>query len=344
MGILLELSDISGIYTDAALTDDFGNLLFISVWGRDIAMQEFLGRMSLPKSENGIQRFNIIGETQTKIVIIPNVDDLDKTAYKVSKPTIYGELTQMWIYNKIAVSPDFTTHRALMLYSSENHKPDLWPLIKSVCHLPLLDSWKEIFIKKCFDNHWIRNLNNGFGIKGIYIDLGDEVETVMSQMIQDYELTLPDEYNTKIKPVFKSDTNVAKENKSLFEDCNIISSYSRLQAISDGYLVDVSDVAKEAGFKFPVALTRAVWNDCVEWDHKDTERQTHQDQEGRLWDVVYMAANASRQSTTDELIYQLYRIPRGGRIKNSALITLKSHIGPGDNGEPVITIMKPSED
>ena len=37
----------------------------------------------------------------------------------------------------------------------------------------------------------------------------------------------------------------------------VISCYSRAQAIEDGVLVDVTNMAREAGFKWPVALTHA---------------------------------------------------------------------------------------
>ena len=40
----------------------------------------------------------------------------------------------------------------------------------------------------------------------------------------------------------------------------VISVYTRAQAIGDGILVDVSETAREAGFKIPVAVTRTVWN------------------------------------------------------------------------------------
>ena len=42
-----------------------------------------------------------------------------------------------------------------------------------------------------------------------------------------------------------------------------ISAYTRAQAIEDGILVDVSETAREAGFKIPVAVTRTVWNRLV---------------------------------------------------------------------------------
>ena len=59
----------------------------------------------------------------------------------------------------------------------------------------------------------------------------------------------------------------------------VISAYSRAQAIDDGFLVDVSDTAREAGFSIPVALTRTVWNRLVAIPEG---YQGFQDERGRL--------------------------------------------------------------
>lgn len=123
-----------------------------------------------------------------------------------------------------------------------------------------------------------------------------------------------------------------------------ISIYTRRQALDDGVLVDVSELAKEAGFRFPVALTRAAWGDCVEWSEADSKRQTYQNEAGRLWDVLWMASVAARRNSGSELRFQLYRVPRGGRGVRPRLVTLVMLCGPGDEGEPVITIMLPGED
>ena len=126
----------------------------------------------------------------------------------------------------------------------------------------------------------------------------------------------------------------------------VIHSYTRAQAIEDGVLVDVSETAQESGFKHPVALTRAVWEDCVAWNEDDNKRQTYQDESGRLWDVVIMLffAIKSSQNNNSEKLYKLRRVPRGGKGHLAREVALKSHIGPGDNAEPVITIMLPHED
>jgi hypothetical protein len=39
------------------------------------------------------------------------------------------------------------------------------------------------------------------------------------------------------------------------EEMEVISSYSRAQAIADGVLIDVSKMAKEAGFKWATVVT-----------------------------------------------------------------------------------------
>lgn len=123
-----------------------------------------------------------------------------------------------------------------------------------------------------------------------------------------------------------------------------IHSYTREQAIEDGILVDVTSTAREAGFRCSVAISRAAWADCVEWNETDGKRQTYQDEAGRVWDVIWMASVAARRGGNIEKLFQLYRVPRGGRGCRPRLATLKMLAGPGDDGELVITILMPNED
>ena len=43
----------------------------------------------------------------------------------------------------------------------------------------------------------------------------------------------------------------------------VIYSYTRAQAIEDGVLIDVTRMAQEAGFKYPVAITASVWHEYI---------------------------------------------------------------------------------
>ena len=129
----------------------------------------------------------------------------------------------------------------------------------------------------------------------------------------------------------------------------VIHVYTRAEAIADGVLVDVTATAREAGFKVPTAVTAAVFDQCIEWTESDAEQSSaYQDQEGRLWDVVYLAAFkartlAKRGVRQNHVIFELNVVPRPGHT-HPRHRTLKLVIGPGDNPEPVATIMLPNED
>lgn len=121
--------------------------------------------------------------------------------------------------------------------------------------------------------------------------------------------------------------------------------YTRAQAIEDGVLIDVSEVAREAGFRLPVVVTSAVWEQYISWSAEDSEKQAYQDESGRLWDVLWMLrVAASRCREQGVMFYELYVIRRNGRSRKPIKTQLKAVIGGGDQGEPVITIMLPTED
>jgi hypothetical protein len=129
--------------------------------------------------------------------------------------------------------------------------------------------------------------------------------------------------------------------KGLWDDAEVISSYTRAQAIEDGVLVDVSEMAKEVGIKYPVALTATVYGKYVEVP----EGVIAQDEAGRLWDILWMFRYAAGRSQGDTVHFQLYvRNHNRERLPRQDLVTLKAVCGPGDKGEPVITIMLPNED
>ena len=121
----------------------------------------------------------------------------------------------------------------------------------------------------------------------------------------------------------------------------LIFAYTRGQALADGVLVDVSEAAREAGFSYPAAVTRAVYEKCI----RVPEGVLAQDEAGRLWDIVHMTAVAVRQADTGkgEVPVKLH-VRNSNRRGTPPLVTLKAHFGPDDRGNPVITIMLPDED
>jgi hypothetical protein len=121
----------------------------------------------------------------------------------------------------------------------------------------------------------------------------------------------------------------------------VIFSYTRSQAVADGVQVEVTKTAQEAGIRFPVFLTRAVFDAYV----TVPPGVTAQDEAGRLWDIITMARFAILRSRPgcDRLPVALYvrndnRAPR--------LVRLTAVCGPLDidDPQPAITIMLLDED
>ncbi len=121
-----------------------------------------------------------------------------------------------------------------------------------------------------------------------------------------------------------------------FEDADIIFKYTRKQALEDGVLADISEIAKEAGFKYPVAVTEGVFQVL-----NDT-RAPGQDFKGRTWDMLMIFRMFIRSAGRDEIHFAPLFITEGQSKPEPVRMWAKC--GPGDDMEPVITIMLEGED
>ena len=120
-----------------------------------------------------------------------------------------------------------------------------------------------------------------------------------------------------------------------------IFTYTRAQAVADGFQVEVTKTAQEAGIRFPVFLTRSVFDSFV----TVPPGVTGQDEAGRLWDIVWMTRFAIIRARPgcDRLPVALYVRNDNRRPR---LIKLVAVCGPLDidNPAPAITVMMPDED
>jgi hypothetical protein len=124
------------------------------------------------------------------------------------------------------------------------------------------------------------------------------------------------------------------------DDWPIIFSYTRAQAIADGVLIDVTAQAGEVGFKVHTVVTDHLYNMYVVPPARlEGEGQSV---EGRLHDLLFrtlLAARAIRDSDRAEFDVLFLMAP--GRWDTAHVVAV---IGPGDQGEPVMTIMLPEDD
>ena len=125
------------------------------------------------------------------------------------------------------------------------------------------------------------------------------------------------------------------------EDFEVIHRYTRAEALADGVLVDLSQWAAETGFVVPVACTRSVWESYIV-PSEDT-RSMGQSERGRAHDVLFMLFHAIRHTNREGSVvhYDVGFLMPGSKHET---VRLKAICGPGDRGEPVMTILMPHED
>lgn len=131
---------------------------------------------------------------------------------------------------------------------------------------------------------------------------------------------------------------------SIHEEDDLIYSYSRAQALADGVLVDVTQLASEAGFRFPTAIT-ADLHARITPDER--EKALGQSYGGRLWDVVFLASFAARkEGLTDRCSFEVNLFeaePAPPHRTHHSTLFLWMVISHGDQVEPVITIGFPED-
>lgn len=99
--------------------------------------------------------------------------------------------------------------------------------------------------------------------------------------------------------------------------------------------ISVTRTAEEvdAGFGVlgaPVAISRAVWEQCVEWTEQDSELQTYQEQDTRLWDVLF-TGGTTLQLEINQFVkaqahrYTIYCVLRDGESTDSVVVKLLIH-------------------
>ena len=105
------------------------------------------------------------------------------------------------------------------------------------------------------------------------------------------------------------------------EDESMISIYTREQALADGVLINISETAKCVGFKYPTAITATLAVDLAGTS-------------ALFWTLYRFAKLIADSPKTDNDIIVL---------KDVEGAEAWLHLGGGDNGEPVLTLMRPQD-
>lgn len=116
--------------------------------------------------------------------------------------------------------------------------------------------------------------------------------------------------------------------------------YTRREAISDGFLIDVTRQAQAAGLPLPTAVTIAAWEETI--DPPTDYRDPASDESDDVALLATLLAAAAEAVNGDSATRTAFQAPSArGAVTVELLVALTME---GDNGQPVLTIMRSDED
>jgi hypothetical protein len=197
----------------------------------------------------------------------------------------------------------------------------------------------------CFVSSPTNTLTSNPALAGVFTAADDESAAELRQAMErlhgPLEIVPWESRRTDALTPHVENVALMDEAQDPFAGAEVIYAYTRKDALADGVQIDVSEMAREAGLKFPVYLTRAVWESYV----TVPDGVRCQDEKGRLWDIVWMLRCAARRTSGPQMVFGLH-VRNDNRDRTPPLVNLKAVCGPRDIDDPApaITVMLTSED
>lgn len=156
---LYSIDRCTDTFVDACLRDEGGQLLLLSVFGRDTAIRELQARIQLgSQHHDGLGELTLkpiedVGRRRPERVAIGNPKELEKLTGRI--PTsVFGNLTHMWLYHPALATPQKGADIAWVVVPGAAEVGDqsavmaliyerLWAVVTRLAAIPLLPHWQR---------------------------------------------------------------------------------------------------------------------------------------------------------------------------------------------------------
>jgi hypothetical protein len=189
------LTDFSGIFADACVARSDKSLAFMSVFGRDTAMQQLRAGISLAGhtasaytsltfSQNGSPNHH----SAFKVLLDNNkyLNDSQRTKVRLAP---FGTLAQCFIVDERCLTVDKANTRATLLTQGRGvTSASTWATICELSPVPLLDHWQEAVLQRI--PGICTPLVSIGKVSGVDISLPDDFEIQIGALVKQRVLTL----------------------------------------------------------------------------------------------------------------------------------------------------------
>ena len=170
---LIALSD--GLYLDAFVQDEHDEVIFLSLWARDGDMQHFFAALTLPITQGGYRERTVNQPNgQSHTLHLNRVSDMKKMTTRLPKYTPVGEWVHTWLMLPALTKTPHGSQEAWLISPTALDWNALWPTVKNLCHLPLLDSWQP-YLAPLLGNAPMVNTLTAWGLHAYHLHFEPEV-------------------------------------------------------------------------------------------------------------------------------------------------------------------------
>jgi hypothetical protein len=148
------------VYVDACVRNEAGQLMFMSMFGRDTATRELMARIQLASGQDSLRELTLQGygpyKGQKHTVQVADAKELDKLTGRLPKG-LYGELTHVWIFHPSIKGVDKGAKRAWIIehgraLNQDMLKTRVWQTVCELADIPLLQHWREPVLRQIWDS------------------------------------------------------------------------------------------------------------------------------------------------------------------------------------------------
>jgi hypothetical protein len=155
---MYRVKEITDVFVDACVRSESGELLLLSCYGRDTAVQQLLAAFDLGPAEGGLSAFTLVAvETLDEHrVEVGNAPALTKFSGRLPRENLFGALVHSWIYRSSVVRPDRSNGIAWLfddqcadtaaVGSNPRLEDRLWELVEDLSPVPLLPHWRTAIL------------------------------------------------------------------------------------------------------------------------------------------------------------------------------------------------------
>ena len=169
---MYQIEEFAELWVDACLRNSDGRLMFLSYFGRDGSVMQFMASLELGKTERGLNRFHLVDANgQRHPVDVEGTERLGKHAARLPKQNLFGPLSHNWIYDKTLQSPDRANRIAWVMHrpaGGQMRAPTevdalyrkAWQSMVDLSPVALLDHWQQPCMDWCREKRAVELLDD----------------------------------------------------------------------------------------------------------------------------------------------------------------------------------------